>query len=125
MIAIEASKEALWLKGLVGDIGISLKDFIVYYDNQSAIHLTKNQMHHERVKYIDIRMYFIRDVTTRGDVLLRKIATSNNSTNMMTKERPLMKFKHCFDIVGIHKCQLELEASGQMKVNITKCCLWK
>ena len=46
-------------------------------------------------------MYFIHDVTTRGDVLVEKIATSDNPADVMTKALPSVKFKHCLDLVGI------------------------
>ncbi|KAK3001961.1 hypothetical protein RJ639_020920 [Escallonia herrerae] len=40
--ATEAVKEAIWLKGLVGDLGLKQESSTVYCDSQSAIHLTKN-----------------------------------------------------------------------------------
>ena len=88
-------------KGLVGDLGVSQKDITVFCDSQSTIHLTKNQMYHERTEHIDVRMHFIRDVTTQGDVLVEKIATSDNAVDVMTKALPLVKFKHCLYLVGI------------------------
>jgi len=41
MLAVEASKEALWLRGLVETFGIIKDSIQVYCDSQSAIHLTK------------------------------------------------------------------------------------
>lgn len=64
MAAIEAVKEALWLKGLIGDLEVSQKDIMVFCNSESAIHLTKNQMYHERTKHINVRMHFICDVIT-------------------------------------------------------------
>ena len=52
MAAMEAVKVAIWLKGLVGDLGLQ-QDSVVFFDSQSAIHLTKNQMYHEITKHID------------------------------------------------------------------------
>ena len=31
-------------------------------DNQSAIHLTKNQQYHDRTKPIDVKLHFVRDI---------------------------------------------------------------
>ena len=39
----EAIKEAIWLKGFLKDFGISQKFVKIYCDNQSIIHLSKNQ----------------------------------------------------------------------------------
>ena len=50
----EAVKEAMWLMGLIRELGVQQKSVTVYCDSQSAIHLTKNQMFHERTKHIDI-----------------------------------------------------------------------
>ena len=62
IVVAEGVKEALWLRGLVDDLGQVQETIAVYCDSQSAIHLTKNQMYHERTKHIDVRYYFVRDV---------------------------------------------------------------
>ncbi|KAK3040679.1 hypothetical protein RJ639_028375 [Escallonia herrerae] len=51
--AIGAVNEAIWLKGLV-DLGLKRESSTVYCNSQSAIHLTINQMFHERTKHIDV-----------------------------------------------------------------------
>lgn len=61
---------------------------IYFCDRQSVIHLTKNQMCHEKMKYVDVSMNFIRDVTTQGDVFVKNIATSNNPRDVMMKALP-------------------------------------
>ncbi|KAF5939683.1 hypothetical protein HYC85_023942 [Camellia sinensis] len=43
MVVTEAFKEAIWLHGLIEDLGIVQKHVEVYYDSQSAICLAKNQ----------------------------------------------------------------------------------
>ena len=62
MATIEAMKKSIWLKGLVGDLGLQQVLTIVYFNSQSVIHLTKNQMFYEKTKHVDVRMHFIRDV---------------------------------------------------------------
>ncbi|KAK3010795.1 hypothetical protein RJ639_011899 [Escallonia herrerae] len=99
--ATEAVKEAIWLKGLVGDLGLKQESSTVYCNSQSAIHLTKNQMFHEWTKHIDVRFHFIRDVVSQGTVMVEKIFTDENPANMMTKHIPEIKFKHCLDLISI------------------------
>ncbi|KAI4331921.1 hypothetical protein L6164_016867 [Bauhinia variegata] len=55
MAITEAVKEAIWLQGLLEDLGVSQKHIVVYCDSQSAIHLAKNQVYHDRTKHIDVR----------------------------------------------------------------------
>ncbi|KAL5565857.1 hypothetical protein UlMin_029021 [Ulmus minor] len=83
--ATEGVKEAMWLKGLVGELGCVHDKVEVFCDNQSSIHLTKNQMFHERTKHIDIKLHFIRDVVSRGIVTVEKIHTDENPADMLTK----------------------------------------
>lgn len=47
----EAIKEALWIKGFVSEMGYKQKSATVFCDSQSAIHLSKNAMFHERTKH--------------------------------------------------------------------------
>jgi len=58
--AAEASKEALWLRELVGTFSIIQDSIQVYCDSQSVIHLTKNHMYHKWTKHIDVRYHMIR-----------------------------------------------------------------
>jgi hypothetical protein len=54
MAVAKVVKEAIWLRGLVSDLGLQQDETIVFCDSQSAIHLTKNQMYHERTKHIGV-----------------------------------------------------------------------
>ncbi|GJR53654.1 transposable element [Tanacetum coccineum] len=103
MAMAEGIKEAIWLKGLVGDLGMQQDQdqTVLHCDSQSAIHLSRNQVYHERTKHIDVRYHFIREVISEGIVHVRKIRTTNNPAYMMTKPVTTNKFKHCLDLVGV------------------------
>ncbi len=77
----------------------------VFCDSQSAIHLTKNQMYHERTKQIDVRYHFIRDIISQGTVVVQKVSTHDNPLDMMTKGVPVSKFRHCLDLIGVCSAQ--------------------
>src|SRR5206468_3649145 len=85
MAMTEGVKEALWLWGLLDDVGIKQECVDVWCDSQSAIHLAKNQVHHARTKHIDVRYHFVRDVIEEGDVSLMKVHTDENPADMLTK----------------------------------------
>lgn len=42
MVAGEAAKEALWLRGLVRELGVEQGGVWLHYDSQSAIYLAKH-----------------------------------------------------------------------------------
>ena len=97
----EAVKEALWIKGLLSDMGIEQQKALVWSDSQSAISLSKNNSFHERTKHIAIKYYFIRDVIEEGDVEVLKIHTSRNPADMLTKCIPMQKFEAALEFLKL------------------------
>lgn len=97
----EAVKEAMWLRGLLNELWLNQKTVQVFCDNQSAIHLVKNQMYHERTKHIDVKLQFIRDEVGKGTVVVSKIHTSVNPADALTKSLPTAKFEFCVNLMGI------------------------
>ncbi|MCO5599974.1 hypothetical protein L7F22_054081 [Adiantum nelumboides] len=53
-----ASKEAVWLARLVGDLGIH-QILVLYCDSQSAITLAKNPMFYSKTKHIEVRYHVV------------------------------------------------------------------
>jgi len=58
-------------------------------------------MYHERTNYIDVGYNFVLKVVAHADITLKKIATVENLADMLTKPVPVLKFKHCLDLVGV------------------------
>ena len=73
----------------------------MHCDNQSALHLAKNQVYHERSKHIDIRLHFVRDVIESKIVGVEKVSTEDNPFDMMTKSLPRSKFRHCLNLINM------------------------
>ena len=62
-------------------------------DPQSALCLANNNVYHERIKHISKKMHFIRDIIFRGDVSVKKICTSKNPADILTKVVLVKKFE--------------------------------
>eukprot|EP00253_Pinus_taeda_P017382 PITA_17382 len=59
--AVEASKEALWLRQILSEFGFEQQHpTTLWCDNQSAIQLCKDPVQHQRSKHIELHMHFIR-----------------------------------------------------------------
>ncbi|KAH9671238.1 Integrase catalytic domain-containing protein [Citrus sinensis] len=99
--AAEAVKEALWLKGLMAELGLAQKTVEVFCDSSSAIYLSKNPAHHERTKHIDIKLHFIRNEVSKGVVKMVKIHTDSNPADMLTKVVSTAKLKFCLNMAGL------------------------
>ncbi|KAL0294148.1 UNVERIFIED_CONTAM: Retrovirus-related Pol polyprotein from transposon TNT 1-94 [Sesamum radiatum] len=97
----EALKEAIWLKGLLDEIGFLKHKVTVFSDSQSSIQLCKNPVFHDRTKHIDVRYHFIRDIVGKDIINLEKIKSDENPADMGTKSLPIEKFHHCLDILKL------------------------
>ena len=56
---IEASKEMIWLQGLLTELGFKQKKKILYSNSQSVIHVENNSAFHSRTKHIGLHYHFI------------------------------------------------------------------
>ena len=89
------------MKGLIEELGIKQETVPIYSDNQSAIHLTKNQGYHERTKHIDARLHFTREVVASKKVKVEKIHTDDNPADFITKPVTIVKFQKCMSLIGV------------------------
>ena len=60
------------------DYGVSLGTVTLPCDNESAIKITNNLVHHCRNKHIDIRHHFLRDHVANKDINLTHVGTTYN-----------------------------------------------
>ena len=64
-------------------------------------HLSKNSMYHARTKHIDVRYHWIREKVENESFHVKKIHTSENPADMLTKMIPKDKFELCKELVGM------------------------
>ncbi|KAL0428360.1 UNVERIFIED_CONTAM: Retrovirus-related Pol polyprotein from transposon TNT 1-94 [Sesamum latifolium] len=98
---IEAFKEAIWLKGILTEIGFLKQNVSVFSDSQSSIQLCKNSVFHDRTKHIEVRHHFIRDIVGKGVINLEKIIFEENPADMGTKSLTVEKFQNCLKILNL------------------------
>ncbi|GJZ23673.1 retrotransposon protein, putative, ty1-copia subclass [Tanacetum coccineum] len=101
MALTEAVKEAIWLRGLLEELGVELNTVAVNCDNQGAIHLSRNHVFHERTKHINVRYHFIREVLEAKTVKVLKVGTEHNAADALTKVVPGLKLQHCLELLNV------------------------
>jgi len=91
-VAIAAAvQEAKFLRQLWSEMQSCKSDCVLLYvDNQGAISLAKNPVHHKRTKHIDVKYHFIRSEVNKS-VMLAYIPTENNTADIFTKPVPRVK----------------------------------
>ena len=92
-VAVSASTwQAVWLRGVLQDLGeVQTKATSIKCDNQSAVMLAKNPVHHDRTKHIEIKHHFIRELIAKEEVQLDNCQTNEQVADLFTKSLPQMK----------------------------------
>ncbi|GJX35750.1 retrotransposon protein, putative, ty1-copia subclass [Tanacetum coccineum] len=93
--------KAIWLRGLLEELGVELNTVAVNCDNQGAIHLSRNHVFHERTKHINVRYHFIREVLEAKTVKVLKVGTEHNVADALTKVVPGLKLQHCLELLNV------------------------
>ena len=94
--------ELKWLKGLLLSLGIAHpKSIPLFCDSQSAIHLAKNPVFHERMKHIEVDCHFVRDAITDGLIQPSYVSTSVQLADIFTKALGKSQFQFLLSKLGI------------------------
>ncbi|XP_066347658.1 secreted RxLR effector protein 161-like [Miscanthus floridulus] len=104
MAAIEAAKQALWLRTLLSEL-IATQPRIVtlFVDNNSAIALMNNPVFHGRSNHIDIKYHFIRECVERGQILVKRVCTTEKKADALTKPLPAVKLGVMRHLLGVRE----------------------
>ncbi len=109
MAASESAKEALYLKQHLEELGLhDGSPMVLGSDNSAAIALAYNPEHHDRVKHIERRHFFIRETVENEKLVVPYVPTAKNLADFFTKALPPRKFKAMRN--EIMNCDPELSA---------------
>lgn len=98
----DAIKEALYLKRLFASLGHPIEGAIMLRnDNQGALDLLKNPMHHGRTKHIEIRKAFIREAIENKMVHVGYMQTESMPADFLTKSTSRLKHEACSRALGL------------------------
>ena len=70
-------------------------------DNQSCIKMSENPVFHDRLKHIEIRYFYIRDMMQRGAIKLQYVSIDEEVVDVLTKSLSQVKFEHFRDKIGV------------------------
>lgn len=96
------TKEMVWLVALLQDFGLSCSlPLPLYCDNQAAIHITRNQVFHERTKHLDIDCHFMHERFRSGFLVPTSIASAEQLADLFTKSLPRTRFRYLLSKMGV------------------------
>jgi len=99
--AVEASKEALWLRQILSELGFEQQHpTTLWCDNQSAIQLCKDPVQHQRSKHIELHMHFIRKLIHDHVLevhIVQQMIRLQTSSQRLSQRRSSLNFDICLE----------------------------
>ena len=83
--AAAAACQGIWLSRLIADmLGTRETTVKLHMDNMSAIALSRNPVHHDQSKHIDIKYHFLRQCIEEGKVEVEHVGTGDQVADIFT-----------------------------------------
>ena len=73
----------------------------IYYDNTSAISLSKNLVQHSKVKHIPLKYYYLRDQVANKKIKLEYVPTQEHIADIFTKPLRRDAFEYLRKRLGV------------------------
>ncbi|RVW97919.1 Retrovirus-related Pol polyprotein from transposon TNT 1-94 [Vitis vinifera] len=86
--------EGIWLNRLLEELRVPLKHpMVLYCDNQAAICIAKNPVHHDRTKHVEIDRHFIKEKIEEGVFKVSYTPTNCQTADILTKALARVNFE--------------------------------
>ncbi|RVW92814.1 Retrovirus-related Pol polyprotein from transposon RE1 [Vitis vinifera] len=95
--------EGIWIKRVLSELGqTSSSPILMMCDNQAAISIAKNPVHHDRTKHVEIDRHFITEKVTSETVKLNYVPTKHQTADILTKALPRPNFEDLTCKLGLY-----------------------
>lgn len=96
------TREAVWLeKLLVGLFGQRLEPTVIHCDNHSCMKMSMNPVHYDRMKHMEMKYHYVRDMVQRFVVELRYTPMEEHIADAFMKSLCQGKFEYFWDRLGV------------------------
>jgi hypothetical protein len=95
------ASEIIWFRNIFQEIDRTLNPTNLHVDNQAAMQMTENEIHHSRTKSIAIPVHHIRNHVETGNIKLVRIAGTENPADILTKPLPTQAHRSCCTLIGL------------------------
>ena len=104
--ATTASQEAVWLRRFLKHLGVisnAKEPVTMYCDSMAALAYIKDPKYHGKTKHIQIRYHYVRDISSKGKIVLRHVSTSSMLADHLTKAINRESFQSQIKALGLKK----------------------
>ena len=85
MALTEVCRELMWMCQFLDEIGVEYTTPSIHCDSTTALCWAEDPVQHQRNKHVSIKYYYCRDKVAEGKVVMFKIHTTRNVSDLMTK----------------------------------------
>ncbi|XP_034678880.1 uncharacterized protein LOC117909087 [Vitis riparia] len=94
--------EGIWLNRLLEELRVPLKHpMVLYCDNQAAISIAKNLVHHDQTKHVEIDRHFIKEKIEEGVFKVSYTPTNCQTADILTKALARVNFEDLTEKLGM------------------------
>ena len=97
----DMSRQVVWIHSLFKEIRIDLGPIPLCGDNQGSIFLASNPVQEKRIKHIDLRYHYIREVIRQKQIELLFIEGVEIPADLFTKNLGRIKFLKFREQLGL------------------------
>ena len=90
MAISDCSRQAIWIKTLIKELGIKIRSILIYGDNQGSIFIASNAVQESHTKHINI--CYICKLVVAKEVELQFVPGEMNPADMFTTNLQMIKF---------------------------------
>ena len=100
--AAHGAQEAIWLRLLLKSVGFTQEEpTTLYEDNNGCIALSKDARYHSKMKHIDIKYHFNRDVVVKRNIELKYCSSNEMIADILTKPLSKTSFEHLRTLMNV------------------------
>jgi hypothetical protein len=94
--------QVLWMKQTLTDIQVEYDEPIpIYFDNTSAINISKNPVMHSKTKHIPIKYHFLWEQVAEKNIRVEYVGTKEQVADIFTKPLPWEAFEYLRQRLGV------------------------
>jgi hypothetical protein len=106
---VSGASEGLFVRSLLRELGLELR--VVLGTDSSAAKAATERAGVSKMKHIEIKYHFLKDLVARKEVYLMKLRGTENCADVMTKHVDLATLDRLMPMLNVERCTAQ-EASG-------------
>lgn len=99
----ESAKECIWLRALLAGLNFPQPHATVMrIDSMSAMKLSSDAMFHSRVKHLDVKWHYLREVVASSHIAIQYVPSHLNVVDAFMKALDRKAFQTLRALMGLH-----------------------